>query len=286
MTATPRFLRGTRLARLLSILSISCVLCVACVTRQVDVSIYADFESDIKLRGYTRSGKPLDRGYNHPVNISAQRVSHILAAIEVRVGERDKHTLYPIITGKTLLPVSTAVAKALNQADSSQMVVVKNIRKHRRFGVFTRKYLTSFIIFAESDYLNVKVSRIDWEVSRDPKAKIPEPRLGEEQMKFRTMPGEGMHSAGKQTVAAAWRDPVFATTSRTLGRNDSGARTRTVLMEEPIPAHELGRALPEDVIDHLSPETLRALADLEELRQQGGITEGDYSRRRDELLGP
>ena len=258
---------------------------LACITRQVDVPVYSDHATDVELRSYKKGGKPIDRGYGHPVNISAQRISHILGAVEVRVGDRDEHTLYPIVTGKTLLPISKGVAMALAQADSSQMVVVKNLRIKKRFGLFTRKHLTSFIVYAKDDYLNVKVSRVDWELPRDPKAKIPEPRLGEEQMDFRAMPSQGMHQAGRQTVAVRWRDPFFATASRSFDRKDSGARTRTILMEEAIPPEERGQALPESVVDRMSPETLRALADLEENRQAGAISEGEYQRRRRELVG-
>jgi hypothetical protein len=36
--------------------------------------------------------------------------------------------------------------------------------------------------------------------------------------------------------------------------------------------------------DNLSPEQLRALADLEEARQNGQVTESEYSGRRDQIL--
>jgi hypothetical protein len=166
------------------------------------------------------------------------------------------------------------------------MIVVKSLRNDRRFGVFSRKYLTSFILYLKDDYLHVKVSRINWELPRDPKAKIPEPRLGEEQMDFRTLPGDGMYAASKQTVAARWRDPIFETASRAFDRKDSGARTRTILFEESVPPEEVGRELPEEMVDRLSPETLRALADLEEQREQGTLSEGDYARKRADLLAP
>jgi len=258
---------------------------LGCATRQVDVTIYDDHSTQVELRGYERRGEAIDRDYNHPTHISAERVSHIVSAIEVRVGDKSKHTLYPIVTGQSLPAIASAVSQALGQADSSQMVIVKTVRKNKRFGVFTRKHLTSFIIYVTGDYFHVKVSRINWELPRDPKAKIPEPRLGEEQMEFRVLAGDGMHSASKQTVAARWRDPIFETARRSLDRTDSGARTRTILLEEAIPLDELGRPLPEHIIDRLSPETLRQLADLEELRRQGAITEGEYARRRQELLG-
>ena len=261
------------------------VLAPGCITRQVDVPVYADHATEVELRGYKRGGTEIDRGYSHPTAISAKRISNILGAVEVRVGDREEHTLYPIVTGKTLPALAAGVSKALGQADSTQMVVVKNIRLNKRFGVFSRKHLTSFILYVQDDYLNIKVSRINYELSRDPKAKVPEPRLGQEQMDFRTMPSKGMHSAGRQTVAVRWRDPVFQTAQRSFDRNDSGARTRQILLEESVPADEVGRALPESLVDQLSPEALRALADLEDERRAGLITEGEYRLRRDELLG-
>jgi hypothetical protein len=58
-----------------------------------------------------------------------------------------------------------------------------------------------------------------------------------------------------------------------------------VLYQSDVPADEFGdEAGGATEFDDLSPEQLRALADLEEDRRQGRITEPAYQRARRELL--
>ena len=60
-----------------------------------------------------------------------------------------------------------------------------------------------------------------------------------------------------------------------------------VLMESAAPAAEPeGAAAQEESQEAVpsSPQTLRDLADLEEARSQGKVTEAEYARRREEIL--
>jgi len=79
-----------------------------------------------------------------------------------------------------------------------------------------------------------------------------------------------------------WRDPYFSQNRRPI--TTKGVRTRTILMESEVPTDELGASLPAKLSDNLSPETLRALADLEEERRAGKLNETQYRMRRDDIL--
>ena len=59
---------------------------------------------------------------------------------------------------------------------------------------------------------------------------------------------------------------------------------RTILMDSPIPPEEADDE-PQLPSSRLSPEPLRALADLEEERRAGKLTEAEYEHRREALLG-
>ena len=105
--------------------------------------------------------------------------------------------------------------------------------------------------------------------------------VGREVMAFRVLASEGVDPVAHQVVAVHWRDERFRRpTNLQVGPGGKVSR-RTVLMEEeaPAPAEEpAAEALPSD------PDALRALADLEEARRQGALTEAEYLRRKREIL--
>jgi hypothetical protein len=61
---------------------------------------------------------------------------------------------------------------------------------------------------------------------------------------------------------------------------------RTVLMESEAPAEEAEEEepLPSVTSGNLAPAQLRALADLEEMRRDGKVSENDYQTRRARIL--
>ena len=93
-----------------------------------------------------------------------------------------------------------------------------------------------------------------------------------------------MSQAGAQGLAARWRDNLFSAPVRTADEIGGPRRERTILMESPLPADELEQA-PGAEVEGLDPDILRALADLEEARRSGSITETEYQQRRENLLG-
>ncbi len=101
------------------------------------------------------------------------------------------------------------------------------------------------------------------------------------------IPSKGMTLIDTASVSVAWNDPIFAKATRT--RITPGGRVvrRTILMESPevtddsAPAQE---PAPAALPANLSPETLRALADLEDARRRGDLTESEYDTERRRIL--
>ena len=270
-----------------------------CATREVVTPIYESRDIQVELRGEVKNGEPVDRGLKQPATISVRRMTNILTAIEYKVDKEDdsflnvpfigdsdeedpSQYLNSIVTAETIGPIAKAVSKALAQADSSQVVVVKAVRKKRRLGIFHRKFYTGFTVYVEGNYLYLHLSHLNREIENDPNAKIPDPVIGEASSEFRSVPSSTMHAVGPYGLAVRWRDPFFAKTARAL--DGKGVRTRTILMESKTPEDELGASLPVRLSDQLSPATLRALADLEEERRAGRISETQYRMRRDDLM--
>lgn len=232
-------------------------------------------------------GEPVQRGLDHPASISSVRVANILSRIDVRMDEERLSA----VPDELLFPVAAEVSKALGEASSSEEVVVQAIRDERRLGIFTEERLTSFVCWVEDGRLVVHLSRVDDPLPRGPEREVPEPWAGKQAMEFEAIAGRGLERAGPQAVSARWRDELFGRLS-TVQRGPGGeVKRREVLMEsdpgsfdapeaKPPAPEEARDSLPED----LSSEKLRALAELEEAREAGELTEAEYRRRRREIL--
>ena len=99
-------------------------------------------------------------------------------------------------------------------------------------------------------------------------------------MTFRVVVDKGMTLVGPQAVAVVWRDPIFQRPTRTRILPSGKVVRREVLMESPedAPAPPLST----DVLPaNLAPETLRKLADLEEQKKAGEITQTQYNVLRE-----
>lgn len=253
-----------------------------CVTRTVDDVFYEDSTVAVYLRQQTRGGEPIDRGFSHPAIISPDRLAHILALIDVKTGDRTVEERTAAVATSLLEPVSEALSEALRKADPSQQVVVLAIARERRLGVFTRKFLTSFVAFVKDDDLFLDFSRIDWEIPKQREDRLPRPELGEHPMDFRLASSQAMRRPGPQTLAVDWRNDLF---SQPLGmRSDRGEiRRRTVLIDSPG-AKAAEPEEPTPLPPGLSAQDLRDLADLEEKRRSGEVTEDQYNEQRDAIL--
>lgn len=260
--------------------------CAACGTRYARVPVQDDDFAKVVLRAELRDGEPLDRGFHHPATISGVRIAHMLAQIDVRVGSGgdEPSERRPAIPTELVYPLGDALSQAFAKADPSQEIVVQALRRERKLGLFTQSFLTSFVAFVgDDDLLHLQLSRLDWPVPKGEEEELREPVPGSEVMAFRVLASEGVDPVGHQAVAVHWRDDRFRNpTTVRVGPGGKVSR-RTVLMEQEAPAAEetpAGVTLPTD------PDALRALADLEEARRSGAVTEAEYQRKRRELLEP
>jgi hypothetical protein len=164
--------------------------------------------------------------------------------------------------------------------------VVYYIRRDKRFGVFDRRYLTSFLAYAEGDYITLQFGKVDWEIPKSGRREVlPEPRMGATTDAFRVVVSKGMSVAGQNTVAIDWRNPIFKKPTRTHIAPGGGIVRRTILMESPDEAAaEAQPDAPDRVPASLSSATLRALADLGDERDRGDVTETEYKIRRRQIL--
>ncbi len=275
----------SRARPLLLLLAAALLASAGCGTRYARVPVHSDDLATVVLRAQLQDGQPLDRAFAHPATIAGVRLAHVLAQIDVRVDDGDAASgRKPAIPTELVYPLGDLLAQALAKADPSQEVVVQALRRERRLGLFTQAFATSFVAFVGSDgLLHLQLSRLDWPVPKGEEGELREPQPGREVMGFRVLASDGIEPTGRQSVAVHWRDDRFRNpTTVRVGRGGKVTR-RTVLMEQAAPAAEPaagGVELPSD------PDALRALADLEEARRAGAITEAEYQRRRRLLLEP
>lgn len=276
-------------------LLLPCLAAVALATA-CSTPVKEDVYSQDRIKVFLRSEKswqfgPLvEKDFDHPLTISPVRVAHILSRIDARrSGKRE-----PAIPTDMLYPIAEGVSRALARAGSEQEVVVMAIRKQRHLGIFDNDFLTSFVVFARGPQLFVHIARLDWEVPQRQREKPPEPQVGEERMAFRLYPSDGMELVDKQAVAVSWRDEIFARPTRTKVLPTGKVVRKTILLEsdvEALPEEQQGEAAPEPDVTPpplpptgLSSEQLRALADLEDARRAGEITEAEYVAQQQEIM--
>jgi hypothetical protein len=258
------------------------LLAVGCITRSVKEPVFEQNDTSVVLRSQTKRGETLPKRFAHPLAISAARMAHILSRIDLRGahGDEDRAAAIPL---DSIYLMAEGMSEALARANPDQEVVVTSIRRAKSLAIFDRRYLSSLVAYAREDLLFIHISRVDWEVPVNRNTEIPEPRAGEQVMRFQLVVSDGMTLAGPQAVAVSWRDPVFRRPSRTRISRSGKIVRREILMESPDegPAAPLaGDALP----GNLSPNTLRKLADLEDQKRRGEVTQVEYSVLRESIL--
>lgn len=273
---------GPRRLRLLALV-LAPALASACITRPRYETAYDVARTKVRLRSESRLGNTVERGFDHPATISSLRLAHILSSIDVRGTEGDSNDRRGAIPLTTLFRIADGVSATLAQAGPDQEVVVQSIDRRKKTGIFDHWFLTSFVTYVQDDQLIIHLSHLDHEVERPdtPGTRIPVPRTDKPVEDFRVLPSPSITPVGPQVVAVDWRDPVFRLPTRIRTLPGGKVVRREVLMESPVPEDELPvGALPAN----LAPDTLRALADLEEERRSGTITESEYNTRRREIL--
>jgi hypothetical protein len=269
-----------------AILAATTILGSGCITRTVRNTFYEDAKTRIVLVQEKRSGRAIERDYAHPLQIAPVRMAHILSRLDVRVETKKSIQRMPAIPTEALYEIADHLSNAFGQADPNQHIVVYYKRRDKRFGIFDRNYLTSFLVFATGDSMFIHLSKVDWEIQKTGRReKLPEPGISDETDAFRVVASTGMMVANPNTVAVDWVHSVFKKPSRTHIAPGGKVVRRTILMEapeepEPQPGEAVGKPIPAS----LSGATLRALADLEDERANGEVTEADYNARRRRIL--
>jgi hypothetical protein len=277
-------MRTSRGAALLLLAGVA-LLGSACITRHVRQDVYQTGKIEVFLRADKRLTSVVPKGNAHPVTISSVRIAHILSRLDVRDAAEEGNRRKPAIPTEVLYDVAEGVSRALARASENQEVVVMAQRTERTFKIFDQEYLTSFVTYVRGDQLYVHLSRIDWFVPDSRRGKgLPEPRVGDHPTKMKLYPGNAMTLVDAQSAAIDWRDPIFSRPTRTKILPTGEVKRKTILLESAD--GDLGgetEVLPE-LPPGLTPAQLRALADLEEERQAGKISEADYRNRQREIL--
>lgn len=252
----------------------------ACITRPVKTPVFDDGYTQVFLRADKRGSKTIAKGFDQPAVIAPVRIAHILSRIDLRRGD-DKERV-PAIPLETLYTIAEGVAQALAKADASQEVVVQSIRRGKSLMIFERQYLTSLVCYMKDDVLYIHLSRSDWEIEKRREDRLPEARVGDHPLDFHLVTDKGMSLVDHQSVAVQWRDPIFRKPTRTRVTSTGKVVRRTVLMESLEDETDYGPA--PSAVEDLSPDQLRSLADLEERRRAGEVSEAQYNARRDQIL--
>ncbi len=272
-----------RIAPALLLLGISIGL-LACGPKKIRVPVLNQDGIQIVLRSEKDDGQITPRGFDHPQAISPVRLAHILSRIDIET--TDKQRLRKEGIPLTLVyDMADGLSAAFAAANPDQEIVVMAERIHRRLGVFTQPYLTSFITYMQDDQLVIHLSRTDWRVPLDEQDDRHEPTLGKPVMKFRAIPGPAMALAGGQSLAIDWRDPMFRTPDNLRVLPGGRVQRRTVLMESIEPEELAPEPRPDEPnLSDLPASALRELADLEEARDRGDLNESQYQARRRVIL--
>jgi hypothetical protein len=278
-------MRAVPLRVLATALVLALVLPLGCITREVKDTELDDPDLKIYLRSHARGFTTIEQDFQHPVRIAPERLANILGAIEIRGREAELAGVRAAFEPSQLADIAEGLSRGLAKANSDQEVVVIVIRKEIQHLIFDRKQLTNFVAYVRDDLLYLHFSLVDSEISdRVKKTSLPEPRVNDHPMKFRVIPSEGMFAEGVYAVSVEWQDPIFARPVKRASADDP-RRERTILMEDPDrPEKRHHDPLPSELLPYLTPAQLRELADVEEARQQGRITEGHYRRERDRIL--
>lgn len=191
-----------------------------CASKIAERDFFDHKETTTLLRSHLEDGEPVDRGFQHPITITEERLIRILSLIEVRVEERfHDPEPRPAIAPNLLPRVARALSESLQAANSGEEVAVLAVRKSRHLGLFSEKTLTTFVAYVKDDLLTIAMSRVDWNLSNlrtsaQNRLQLPKPRLGEKQMKFRIVPNPDFEAAGPQAIAVRFMDPRWDVTAK------------------------------------------------------------------------
>lgn len=293
MHVAPRLLSSTRrmqrpLVAALTLLLVPLLASLSgCATRTVRHSLIKRNNLEVDLVREVKGFSVQERGFEHPAVVAPARLGHILGALEIEAPAEKGGTIRQPAFHPEIVPrTAEALSDALERAGPDEAVGMKVLRKELRLGLFHTKYLTSFLAYMQDGHLYLLLRRVEWPVPRakedDP---LPEPRAEQRSMPFRVVTADPIYFAGVQDLEIDWKSPAFAEPFRMPGSTSGERRRREVIMQSPVPRAEQGEGAADELgVGDLTPAQLRALADLEEERREGRITESAYQRARRQLL--
>lgn len=254
-----------------------------CVTRTIERKVFDRDYTTVSLQTEKKFTSVVEKGYEHPFVVSPARAAHILSRIDVRTDVDGESSRVPAIPLDSLYLIADGLSKAFAEADPNEQVVVMSIERRMRLGIFDRKYLTSFLAYRKDDRLVIHLGVLDWEIPPFKEEHLPAPSVDRVSGRYRVIASKAMAVVDENSVAVAWRDPIFAKPTRTRVTPGGRVVRRTILMESPEEAPE-PEATPPPLPARLAPETLRKLADLEDARRRGDVDEAEYELQRRRIL--
>ena len=260
-------------------------LATGCAGRPVKEQVYEEGGTRALLRSYKTITSTVPQGYEHPVTISPVRMAHILSRIDLR--RDDAPDRVPAIPLSLLYRMADGLSKGLEEAGPDQEVVVLAKEKKKSLFVFDHFFLTSLMAYHKDELLYIHIAYSDYPLdkqrTRGKYASEPEAYKGVYPRKFRLLVDQGMTLNDHQSVAVEWRDDVFRKPTRTRITSTGKVVRKQVLMESFEELESLEPKAPE-VAEELTPAQLRGLADLEEARQNGQISETKYKLQKRKIL--
>jgi hypothetical protein len=226
-----------------------------------------------------RSQKNAAARFAHPAQLEPERAVAVLASLDVRESAGDdsaRRPALPLALARTLGPV---LADALARADATQEVSIRALRRERKLGVFSRNFATRFVAFVDTEQrLQIHLVDADRELPAGEETQLADPIAAQSTHAIRSVPTAHARVLGQRGFAVDFRAAEFA---RAPSQREAGRGRTTILMEAQGPlapeTAPLG-PLPTD------PARLRALAELEEARRAGTLSEAEYQRRRADLV--
>jgi len=208
---------------------VALLLLSSCAQSSGRVPIVENPDFSIILRQASAAG---EGEFAQPLEIATDRLVNMLGSLEIETEPRfallrkgAKRERQKPLSPSLLHPLAEGLSKALATADAHQEVVVTIRIENRALQVFSRPYLTSFVLYASDEELFILWSRVHWAVPMRLENKRMEPETGKRVMgSFRAVATEGVRVAGEQTHAIDLSAPVFEATG---DRQQSAAGQRT-----------------------------------------------------------
>jgi len=252
---------------------------VGCGPRYLREPVYREGLTEVYLRGPQSESAEAPGRFEHPATISRVRLAHILSLLDVENGDEGKEKRSPAIASEQLYEIADGLSAALARAKPTQEIIVRSRHRERRFGLFFQDRFTSFVAYVWDGTLQLFFSYVDWAVPKAQEEELPEPQADRPAMKFRFLASVGITPIGGHGIAVNWRDARFGDPKAVRISPTGELRRRTILLEKSESSEDTAPAESTAPL-HLSPETLRRLADLEEARRRGELTEAAYQAER------